>query len=107
MTTPTFESTCTQANDALNLMSPAVSEVENALKNIKTTLDSCVPLVKRLNTFLPEERRLERFKLNPEIESEEEEEEVEQEQMRGEGESGRGQSINEDSQDFDTTRTNL
>ena len=82
-----------------------MSEVENALKNIKTTLDSCVPLVKRLNTFLPEERRLERFKLNPEIESEEEE--VEQEQMRGEGESGRGQSINEDSQDFDTTRTNL
>ena len=86
--------------------SPVVSEVNNALKNIKTTLDSCVPLVKRLNTFLPEESRLERFKLNPEVESEEEEEEeeeeeAEQDQKRGE----REQSNNEDRQDFDMSRT--
>ena len=51
-----------------------MAEVHKALVNIQTTLDSCVPLVRRLNSFLPEQNRLERFKLNPEVESDSEEE---------------------------------
>lgn len=54
-----------------------VSDVNNSLKNIKRTLASCVPLVQRLNGFLPEESRLERFKLNPEQESEDDDQTTE------------------------------
>lgn len=46
-----------------------VKEVEQALTKIKTILDSCVPQVRKLNSFLPEENRLEMFRLNVEIDS--------------------------------------
>ena len=49
-----------------------MTEVEQALTRIKTTLDSCVPLVRRMNSYLPEENRLETFRLVPEVESDSE-----------------------------------
>ncbi|XP_064399620.1 BLOC-1-related complex subunit 5-like isoform X2 [Halichondria panicea] len=49
-----------------------VTEVEQALTKIKTKLDSCVPVVRRMNSYLPEENRLETFRLFPEVESDSE-----------------------------------
>ena len=51
-----------------------MTEVHQALVSIQTTLDGCLPLVRKLNSFLPEQSRLERFKLNPDVESDSEEE---------------------------------
>lgn len=46
--------------------------MEQALSRINAVLDSCVPLVRRLNSYLPEEKRLERFDLNLQQESDNE-----------------------------------
>ena len=43
----------------------AVNEVTASLERIQTTLDHCVPMVQRLNNLLPEEDRLEHFRMNP------------------------------------------
>jgi len=53
-----------------------VSEVENALVNIKATLDSCIPLVNRFNLKLPENMRLETFKVHPERDESDDELEI-------------------------------
>ena len=38
------------------------------LDNIESSLSTCVRLVRQLNTLLPKEQRLEKFKLHPELE---------------------------------------
>ena len=48
-----------------NIFSP-VNDVQTSLNQIEESLAHCVPLVQRLNNLLPEEDRLERFKLHPE-----------------------------------------
>ncbi len=69
---------------AVNLLfhSLTVKEVEEALTKIKATLDSCVPQVRRLNSYLPEENRLELFRLNVEMDSDSEKNFFESEDSR-------------------------
>jgi len=43
----------------------AVNEVTATLEKIQATLDHCVTMVQRLNNLLPEEDRLEHFRMNP------------------------------------------
>ena len=47
---------------------PTVDEVKTTLNKISTSLSTCVRLVRTLNSFLPEEERLEKFRLHPELE---------------------------------------
>ena len=65
-----------------------MNDVTASLERIQATLDHCVPMVQRLNTLLPEQDRLEYFRVKPipvpvqeftEGEKEEEEEEEEEE----------------------------
>ena len=49
----------------------AVDEVRATLEKMQAALDHCVPLAQRLNSLLPEERRLEPFRLHPRVEDEE------------------------------------
>ena len=42
--------------------------MKSALNNIESSLSSCVRLVRQLNSLLPKEERLEKFKLHPELE---------------------------------------
>ena len=47
------------------LISYAVNDVTASLERIQATLDHCVPMVQRLNTLLPEQDRLEYFRVKP------------------------------------------
>ena len=53
----------------------AVNEVSAALEKIEAALEHCVPLAQRLNGLLPEDSRLEHFRLRARVVEEEEEEE--------------------------------
>ena len=45
-----------------------MDEVKSTLNKIETSLSTCVRLVHQLNSLLPKEERLEKFKLHPEVE---------------------------------------
>ena len=42
--------------------------MKSTLNHIESSLSSCVRLVRQLNSLLPKEERLEKFKLHPELE---------------------------------------
>ena len=65
--------------------------MKTALNNIESSLSSCVRLVRQLNSLLPKEERLEKFKLHPEMEEDSDlEENADGERKRdGEREGGR------------------
>ena len=42
-----------------------MNDVTATLERIQATLDHCVPMVQRLNTLLPEQDRLEHFRVKP------------------------------------------
>ena len=44
-----------------------VSELSKTLARIQKNLNDCVPLVNRINMFLPENERLDYFSLNPNV----------------------------------------
>ena len=54
-------------SDSLLGLTLAVTEVTTTLTKIQAQLDHCVPLALRLNSLLPENQRLEPFKLNPHL----------------------------------------
>ena len=53
----------------------SVNEVKKTMDNISASLSSCVRLVRKLNSLLPEEDRLEKFKLHPELEEDSDDDE--------------------------------
>lgn len=68
------------------LISYAVNDVTASLERIQATLDHCVPMVQRLNTLLPEQDRLEYFRVIPVPVQEFTEEEKEEEESDGDAE---------------------
>ena len=56
---------------SLSIFSTPVQEVCSTLDEIQSSLEQCVPLLQSLNYALPEEERLETFKLHPKEEEEE------------------------------------
>ena len=71
------------------VISYAVNDVTATLEKIQATLDHCVPMVQRLNNLLPEQDRLEHFRVKPmpvpvqEFTEREEEREEEEEESDG------------------------
>ena len=59
--------------------------MKTALNNIESSLSSCVRLVRQLNSLLPKEERLEKFKLHPEMEEDSDLEENADGERKGEG----------------------
>ena len=45
-----------------------MDEVKSTMDNIAISIKTCAQLVRKLNSLLPEEERLEKFKLHPELE---------------------------------------
>ena len=54
-----------------------VDEVKTTMNKISDSLSKCVRLVRRLNAMLPEEDRLEKFRLHPELDDDDSEEDEE------------------------------
>ena len=62
-----------------------MNDVTASLERIQATLDHCVPMVQRLNTLLPEQDRLEYFRVIP-VPVQFTEEEKEEEESDGDAE---------------------